>query len=343
MADGIAYFHDTAPPPFAPSAHVKYFLALLRSLPTPYSSLDTNRMTVCYFCVSGLDLLGALDQIEDKASLIAWVYAHQLTAPDAGATAAWMGGFRGSFLIGRDFSQTGTSSTSAYDVGHLAMTYTALCTLAILGDDLSRVDRAATMRHVRGLQQPDGSFCAVEGGECDMRFVYCAVAICAFLKDGGGAGEDLGEPGSSDEWEGLDAQKAAGYIFASQSYEGALGLGPGAEAHGGSTYAASAEAPESALLCIPSPAARVSHCCRLSRSHAPFDMPMPHAPSAPCARPVSPCRPLLRALRCPTLSPDDCPRLLLVLAPAGTLGLRPSHFLGTWTIYPTARRQSAGV
>ena len=40
--------------------HVKYFQKCLQCLPGPYSSLDTNRLTVAYFCTSALDLLGAL-------------------------------------------------------------------------------------------------------------------------------------------------------------------------------------------------------------------------------------------------------------------------------------------
>lgn len=190
---------------------------------------------MAYFCVAGLDLLGALDRVE-REPLIEWIYSQQLRRP-ADAPTAWAGGFRGSFLIASPFEGArGAPPTSAYDVGHLAMTYTALATLTILGDDLSRVDRAAALAHVRTLQQPDGSFCAVEGGESDMRFVYCAAAICSFLRDGGGAGEDLGEEGSSNEWEGMDAPKATAYILASQAYDGALGLGPGTESHGGSTY-----------------------------------------------------------------------------------------------------------
>ena len=42
--------------------HVAYFLYHLKSLPAPYSALDTTRMTVLYFCVSGLDMLEALDR-----------------------------------------------------------------------------------------------------------------------------------------------------------------------------------------------------------------------------------------------------------------------------------------
>jgi len=40
------------------------------------------------------------------------------------------------------------------------MTYTALATLVILGDDLSRVDRRGIVRMVRSLQQPSGTYVA---------------------------------------------------------------------------------------------------------------------------------------------------------------------------------------
>lgn len=42
------------------------------------------------------------------------------------------------------------------DCAHLATTYTALCTLRVLGDDFSRLDRAAILSAIKHLQQPDG-------------------------------------------------------------------------------------------------------------------------------------------------------------------------------------------
>lgn len=45
---------------------------------------------------------------------------------------------------------------SAYTYGNLAMSYTGLATLVILGDDLSKVDRKALMKGVRALQLDDG-------------------------------------------------------------------------------------------------------------------------------------------------------------------------------------------
>jgi geranylgeranyl transferase type-1 subunit beta len=64
-------------PCFNVGLHVKYFLKCLDVLPQPYTSLDTNRLTVVYFCVAGLDVLGAMDKV-DAQRIIRWVYAQQV-------------------------------------------------------------------------------------------------------------------------------------------------------------------------------------------------------------------------------------------------------------------------
>lgn len=43
-----------------------------------------------------------------------------------------------------------------FDSGHLTMSYTALAALAILGDDMSKLDKAAILQHVASLQCSDG-------------------------------------------------------------------------------------------------------------------------------------------------------------------------------------------
>ena len=50
------------------------------------------------------------------------------------------------------------SSPIPYDGCHVAMTYTALATLLILGDDLSRVNRPAIIKSLRTLQLKDGRY-----------------------------------------------------------------------------------------------------------------------------------------------------------------------------------------
>lgn len=136
--------------------HANYFGYLLRrGLSASHQSKDSIRMTVAYFCVSGLDLLGLLTD-ELKQAVIEWVYGLQKTPLDEGDC----GGFRSSsFEITHfDGSSTGCRSQALcnYDNGHMAMTYTALCLLLICGDDLSRVHREGVLRLVKRLQQPDG-------------------------------------------------------------------------------------------------------------------------------------------------------------------------------------------
>lgn len=108
------------------------------------------------------------------------------------------------------------------DDGHLAMTYSALCVLVILGDDLSRVNRKAIVRALRKLQTPDGSFACTSDSESDMRFLFCACAISTFLND----------------WSGVDVEKARAYIVGAMGFDFAYGQSPCEESHGGSTYCA---------------------------------------------------------------------------------------------------------
>ena len=44
---------------------------------------------------------------------------------------------------------------------------------------------------MRSLQDAQGCFCAYSGGESDMRFLYCATAICTMLRDDSWAGVDV--------------------------------------------------------------------------------------------------------------------------------------------------------
>lgn len=224
--------------------HARYFLNCLDQIPSPYASLDTNRLTLAYFCVSGLDVIGELHRA-DAERIIRWVYSLQVlevegtsaadaeptAVADVGASASGAplsagrrGGFRGGSYLGSRASADGAPSNSEYDGAHLAMTYTALAVLLILGDDLSRVRRLQTLAFVRSMQDKRGSFSACESGESDLRFLFCAAATCTMLRDTG--------------WRGMDVEAATAYVVAAQSYDGGIGLSAGQEAHGGSTYTA---------------------------------------------------------------------------------------------------------
>ena len=155
-------------------------------------------MTVLYFLISGLDLLGVLEQPdlaealyqrvlekeEDKSAfassfadfrrrLIEWIYALQIPS-----------GFRASLAL--------DGLGKAVDFAHVTMTQTALCSLVILGDDLSRVNREGILASITELQTEHGCFRAFISGEAelDMRFIYCSVLICSLLGDLGRINQD---------------------------------------------------------------------------------------------------------------------------------------------------------
>lgn len=178
----------TMSPQLAREKHAKYFRRLLQIMPSGLAEFDSTRLMIAYFALSGLDLLNSLDEIGEqaKSEAIDWIYSLQVER------AGPRSGFQASTTIPKDVSE--------YQCGHLAMTYTGLVTLLILGDDLSRVDRQSIVEGVRACQNPDGSFTAmVMGCESDMRFLYCASCVSAIL----------------DDWSGVNIPKAVNYILQS--------------------------------------------------------------------------------------------------------------------------------
>ena len=65
--------------------HIGFFLRHLRLLPQPYEGGDQQRMSLLYFCISALDLMGALDAV-DAGPIVEWVYAQQLRGAGDDAT-----------------------------------------------------------------------------------------------------------------------------------------------------------------------------------------------------------------------------------------------------------------
>ncbi len=191
-------------------SHVRYFASSLHGLPAPYSSLDTNRLTLIHFAVHALDLLGVWEDLEiqqhhglSKERIVEWIY--QSLQVD--------GAFQGGTFAGPE--------KTLYHRPHIAMTYCALLTLHVLGDDGSRISKESILQHVRSLQRDDGSFgCIQDPCEQDMRFLYCACAISHWMND----------------WSGINIQQATDYIRNCRGYDGGIALVPGQEGHGGSTF-----------------------------------------------------------------------------------------------------------
>ncbi|XP_026749937.1 geranylgeranyl transferase type-1 subunit beta [Galleria mellonella] len=200
--------------------HAKYFMRFLNILPSTLSSHDTTRVTIAYFSVCGLDVLGSISSISlDLSSrIIEWIYSLQVHPNEENGDMS-ICGFQGSSTVNIPLDP----ANNHYRCGHLAMTYTGLCMLLTLGDDLSRINRKALVEGVKVLQREEGNFSAtLSGCESDMRFVYCAACVSYIL----------------DDWSGFNIEKATDYIIKSISYDYGIAQCPELESHGGTTYCA---------------------------------------------------------------------------------------------------------
>ncbi|CAL4977841.1 unnamed protein product [Urochloa decumbens] len=207
---------------FARAHHVAFFDAMATELPDDYATQEVNHLTLGYFAVGGFSLLRELDRVNTE-EITKWVLSFQVH-PEA----------HGDEYNGLFFGFCGSRSTQfplpdvkvqdpCHNGSHLASTYSALAILKILGYDLASIDSKALLLSMKKLQRPDGSFMPTHiGAETDLRFVYCAAAICSML----------------DDWAGMDKLKAKEYILSCQSYDGGFGMVPGSESHGGGTFCA---------------------------------------------------------------------------------------------------------
>lgn len=74
---------DQKAPGFDKEKLIKFFMRSLYVIPAHYQGQDPNRLTLLYFTISGLDILGALDKIENPARIIDWIYSLQVLPPAA--------------------------------------------------------------------------------------------------------------------------------------------------------------------------------------------------------------------------------------------------------------------
>ncbi|EOA28924.1 hypothetical protein CARUB_v10025181mg [Capsella rubella] len=212
------------PPPsanFEKDRHLVYLEMMYELLPYHYQSQEINRLTLAHFIISGLHFLGARDRI-DKDVVAKWVLSFQ--ALPSNRVSLKDGEFYGFFgSRSSQFPKDENEDFLTHNSSHLASTYCALAILKVTGHDLSTIDSDSLLLSMKNLQQDDGSFMPIHiGGETDLRFVYCAAAVCYML----------------DNWSGMDKEKAKNYILNCQSYDGGFGLIPGSESHGGATYCA---------------------------------------------------------------------------------------------------------
>lgn len=163
--------------------HIQYWQRCLKTLlPTQYTSTDSSRMSLGFFILSALDLLGATaDTITNKqrGDIQEWILKCQHPS----------GGFCGSpnHKYPDEFYVDVGNGKEQMDPANLPATYFALLSLCFVGD-LQRVKGRECLRWLSRLQREDGSFGElitkdgkVEGGR-DMRYCFIAMAIRWILR-----------------------------------------------------------------------------------------------------------------------------------------------------------------
>ncbi|ODQ63796.1 terpenoid cyclases/Protein prenyltransferase, partial [Nadsonia fulvescens var. elongata DSM 6958] len=199
--------------------HVKYYRLCLNMLPTQFTSYDSSRISIIFFCLAGLDLLGDLDHLEPSKRQ-EWaneIWRFYVTNGE---------GFRGS-------TSMEINSSCDYDPAHLASTYFALSILSTLRDDQvkSKLNKDKILSYISRCQQPNGSFapCIDSNGnaigEYDMRYCYVAVSCCVLL-------------GCRPDSMPFDVKRLHQYIISCLNYDGGISQTPQCESHAGLTYCA---------------------------------------------------------------------------------------------------------
>ena len=157
--------------------HIQYWQRCLKTLlPTAYTSTDSSRMSLGFFILSALDILGAPPIPElQRANIREWILRCQHPS----------GGFCGS--PNHRYPDACYGNGEQMDPANLPATYFALLSLSFVGR-LEGVQRAKCLLWLKRLQREDGSFGElvmrdgkIKGGS-DMRYCFVAMAVRWILR-----------------------------------------------------------------------------------------------------------------------------------------------------------------
>ncbi|GFR66454.1 protein farnesyltransferase subunit beta [Elysia marginata] len=178
--------------------HTEFLLRGLKHLSGSYQCLDSSRPWLCYWILHSLELLDS-PITEDHALNIAH-FLGKCQDPE--------GGFAGGPM----------------QYPHLAPTYAAVNALCILANITEKVfdilNREKLYSFLMRMRTPDGAFKMHDGGEVDIRGVYCALSVARLTNI---MTKDL-------------VSGTVDFIVRCQTYEGGFAGYPGLEAHGGYTF-----------------------------------------------------------------------------------------------------------
>ena len=180
--------------------HVSWLTRCLHDLPRGYEAFDALQGWSAFWIIHSLDLLGVTIPDEDKQLVVDHLRTFQQP----------QGGYGGGSM----------------QIAHLASSFSVVMTLCAVGSDdaLNSIDRESMLQFLLQMKQADGRFRVSEGGEADVRALYCGVAVASILGFlDGPKGEHL-------------IAGTMEYLADLQAFDGGLGGEPGNEAHGGNTY-----------------------------------------------------------------------------------------------------------
>ncbi|KAK7970185.1 prenyltransferase and squalene oxidase [Apiospora saccharicola] len=238
--------------------HVQYFQRCYTTvLPSVYTSMDSNRLLLGYFTLAGLELLSSPSSASASANEGSAPTSPQSLVPaaDRQRLGDWVlaqqhrnGGFCGSpGHVQPDTVRRGWNEAVSYpavnDTENVSLpgTYFALLTLGLLANEdadsvgtaFRGVNRIGTLRWIKRLQRPDGSFGevvnadgSISGGR-DMRYCYMAATIRWVLR-GNEVGKELD----------INVDGMVQHIRKSQAYDGGFAESHMGESQAGYAYCA---------------------------------------------------------------------------------------------------------
>ncbi|KAJ1666240.1 CAAX farnesyltransferase (FTase) subunit beta [Coemansia sp. RSA 1646] len=175
--------------------HEQFVHDSIHGLSSGFTVLDSSRPWIPFWCLNSLDIMGC--DIDDRLRLHTVDTFRKMHCPS--------GGFR----------------SDPWQLPHIVSSYAAVMSLVLVGGEEAYdvVDRHAMYRWLMQMKQQDGSFAVHDGGEVDVRGIYCALVIGSVLNI---MTSDL-------------VRGCAEFIARCQTFEGGIGPYPGVEAHGGYT------------------------------------------------------------------------------------------------------------
>lgn len=180
--------------------HIRYHQRFLGILPTKLEGEDPNKMSILYFSLSALSLLGYQFTAEERESLTKLIYECQIE------NELWQ-------AFAPSYSMVPHSAS-------LSATCFAIQCLLILGDDLEKVDTHKISRFVS-----ECTLCNYPGSDDkDLRFVMLSLTILKLIKV---PFDDI-----------LNIESIMQYIISLQALEGGFSNIPGGESHAGLTFCA---------------------------------------------------------------------------------------------------------